>query len=161
MKRRWLANTIYIWCCHVWLAKSGFFQVGFNYGDYLDYFTTRDAKDCQVYMWEICRTNINNMYTKTWTTSQNSIITFNAQARCQSYVGCQSFSFYSSNAECYMKRAVINRKQNAEVLASHGKDKLDTAAVPIFVVILVELTTTVFVFVFVNSTNIFWDGSAV
>ena len=67
--------------------------------------------------------DINNMYTKTWTTSQNSIITFNAQARCQSYVGCQSFSFYSSNAECYMKRAVINRKQNAEVLASHGKDK--------------------------------------
>ena len=35
---------------HVWLAKSGFFQVGFNYGDYLDYFTTRDAKDCQVYI---------------------------------------------------------------------------------------------------------------
>ena len=37
-----------------------------------------------------------------------------------------------------MKRAVINRKQNAEVLTSHGKDRLDSAAVSIFVVILVE-----------------------
>ena len=51
MKRCWLANAIYIWGSHVWLAKSDFFQVGFNYGDYLDYFTTRDAKDCQVYIY--------------------------------------------------------------------------------------------------------------
>ena len=61
------------------------YGVGYNYGDYLDYFTSDDAGSCQI--------------------------------RCQEYVGCTHFSFYSSNNECYMKTGNEDTKQNAEVIS--------------------------------------------
>ncbi len=48
---------------------------------------------------------------------------FLEQGRCGSYRGCEYFSYYTSNNECYMKTSAAMKRPNPDVISGKSFSK--------------------------------------